>query len=432
MTNSELDLAKDFARQAEGWIPVTTASLHHKIGDLIFCRGQDGISRALIFAQRYIDGEPARFSHVAMCIYPGLFLHSVPGGGVQLIRAEERGNEEIDFLSGDVIALRPDYGPIPDFTLLKAMLFWTGQRYNFSFFKPMSSFSGKAYCSQLIVQVMQRLQLRHLYIDGKELITPSRLFRVAAENATDVTDKYRFFAEHLRQHRHERRRLEFDFAREQVFKSVRHTVTQSRTRKALTFAVNQLAESAAQDSSRLHTQLQRMSGVRPLTEMAKEAGGHLHGSALLFELLSLPDAVRHEHYEDIGNLPAAVVSGIHLHSECFRQIAAELDQINTTIIILCDGLAFAVHRDEFADQQELLMAAGVELLARLGSSKCIARDIHAVIPGDLDTRFRGNDWLVNKLLDSIQMLQDKSAAFLNYEIALKLHLASRTRSTTDP
>lgn len=203
----------------------SNVSRFQKTGDLIFCRDNGVVSRLLRVGQQGVDGLPAPYSHAAICLTPGLLLHSVPDGGVQLLGIEEQSGEAIDFApksKDSVKVLRLD--SLDANEMLKAMLYWTGQRYNFRLLSDSGSGDGRAFCSQLLVQILTKIGFKIPGVESDHRITPSRLYRAISEaGATDVSAEYRAYAIKLQDSAEECQLLAHDVVRV----TIRRTVEQN-------------------------------------------------------------------------------------------------------------------------------------------------------------------------------------------------------------
>jgi hypothetical protein len=326
-------------------------------GDLIFCRDNSVVSRALRMAQRYVDGQVAPYSHAAMCIHPGLLIHSVPGGGVQLLRIEEDHPEAIDLVGGngtDIAVLRLEKWPIQALALLQAMLFWTGQTYNFSFLKPVEGVCGKAYCSQLIVQILTRAGVGLPDELQKGPVTPSKLFReISRLPMMDVTGRYRHYGRLLKECPQERYLLANDIPREMIMRGARHNLDQARMRLALTAGTAKQSAAAAAGITDMAIAVRRLRGcTRPVRTISSELCSYLTGAALLFEISKYNTHTEAAHHLDTVGAPAVIISGVFLYRAQLETIALDIHLLIREFAALCDFL-FELRSPESIPEAEL-------------------------------------------------------------------------------
>lgn len=215
---------------------------YQRPGDLIFSTGHGPKSAMLRFLQRVRDSAPAMFSHVAVCVYPGLFIHSVPRGGVQLVNFEDR--HGIDF--GPHEPRRFAVVRLPDLAIdvedvLRIITYWTGQRYNFRLASRATAPPGQVFCSQLVVQILDRAGVRWPGLAPGQPITPSALHRLAMDRGgEDVSDTYTDYAARLSASSKERWRLKTDPVRMAIRRAAQHTLLLSAAEAQMLVMTNVL------------------------------------------------------------------------------------------------------------------------------------------------------------------------------------------------
>lgn len=329
-------------------IRLPRAVLYHRPGDLVFCRDGGVLSRALRLGQLYLDRLQADFSHVAICVYPGLLMHSVPGGGVQFLPVENPHPEQIVFnvasTGGSAIVLRPPYADVPALTTLRAMLYWVGQKYNFAFRRPISSAAGRAYCSQLVVQILRRLGYLDDSVFADLRVTPSALFRYVQERgALDVTEGYRTYERLLVTDRTERYRLGRDIPRAQIMRSAVLPAEQAVIRRAVSDTAARTTITNALGADEISRGIRALPGnARALDTILEEANAHMFGSSLVLEILGAPEPEIDLNYVEMRKAPVAAVSGMAMHGMrfdfLFEDIAGLTDHLATLQFALVESL----------------------------------------------------------------------------------------------
>lgn len=169
---------------------MTLAYATHRIGDLVFCRDKSFLSSVIRLGQWFTNFGQAQYAHVAMCLGPGLFIHSVPEGGVQTLDFGEANSESIDFCpprKGDTLVVRLDDLNASQLGLLRSALYWAGQSYSYDFFGLRVS-NERAFCSQFLARVLSE---NGISLNKGQSIFPSELFdQVRRISHVDVTEDY--------------------------------------------------------------------------------------------------------------------------------------------------------------------------------------------------------------------------------------------------
>ncbi len=221
---------------------------YQRPGDLVFSTGHGPKAATLRFLQRVRDSAPAMFSHVAVCVYPGLFIHSVPRGGVQLVNFEDR--HGIDF--GPHEPRRFAVVRLPDLAIdvedvLRVITYWTGQKYNFRLASRVSAPPGQVFCSQLVVQILDRAGVRWPGLAPGQPITPSALHRLAMDRGgEDVSDSYADYAARLSAFAKEHWRLKNDPVRMAIRRAAQHTLLLSTAEAQVLIMTNVLNASTVE------------------------------------------------------------------------------------------------------------------------------------------------------------------------------------------
>lgn len=195
----------DFRRQAERFKTLCELDELQEPGDIIFVRG-DGITALLNCSYQRVAGASivlgnrvhwaAVPSHVLVVVAPGLYLHSMPAGGVHFVRAEEYPLSSFPLLK----VMRRNYSSdaqkeVAHEELQRAAQCHIQQRYNFKINLTLwtQRLRSHSYCSQLVAQVYE---LAHLPISSRppRQVLPIHLLEACSGNAwSDVTEDYRRF-----------------------------------------------------------------------------------------------------------------------------------------------------------------------------------------------------------------------------------------------
>jgi hypothetical protein len=154
-------------------------------------------------------GEP-RFSHVMLCIMPGLYVHSMPDGGVHLVATEDP-NWDFGKLHRDAWSVRRHRRLAEDPELVGTLpwraAYYLGQRYNQLFFASSSIgdllsadyATSHSFCSELVSRIFSDLGLPYPEHSDHSSVLPIHLDLWSSTAPWDeVTNAYRdFFAGRL-------------------------------------------------------------------------------------------------------------------------------------------------------------------------------------------------------------------------------------------
>lgn len=207
----------------------------HEVGDIVFTRDPSVISALIRVGQKMLSGRSAQFSHVAICMYPGLFVHSVPGRGVEVFGIEEKGGESINF---DVkahykpVTLRLNVAKGNMATVLDAINYWLDQKYSYRFLERFGARLGSTFCSQFIAQILEKSSLLSGRVSFPTHVTPASLYDLLLPHATDVSAKYYRYQDILKTDA-EQLRLANDLARNQMKRAALRRVSYARTVQAI-------------------------------------------------------------------------------------------------------------------------------------------------------------------------------------------------------
>lgn len=135
-----------------------------KPGDVLFLRSPGLRSRINRTAQTLATLKKARFSHVMLCVSPGVLIDATPKHGVALHNTAreviaERLTDQM-CREGDIVVLRPPAGSwnVKPGRPLVTVLAHIGKKYNWKFLRsqasdadPQSEEAPSAFCSELVV-----------------------------------------------------------------------------------------------------------------------------------------------------------------------------------------------------------------------------------------------------------------------------------------
>lgn len=207
---------------------------HMRPGDLVFSRGRGAISMLSRWGQGIKDDQYAEFSHVSACVYPGLFVHSIPKGGVQTFNFEQENG--IDFrqhVPAKFAAIRFDSINLDIDDVTRVIGYWMGQTYSFRFLTH-TQLPGSVFCSQLIIQILDKVGIELPGVRIGAPITPSALYRIALENgARDVSSGYVDYAERLARDPAEFSRLRNNMVRRAVQSTIAKRLNLARIEAAI-------------------------------------------------------------------------------------------------------------------------------------------------------------------------------------------------------
>lgn len=173
-------------------------------GDVIFVRQSKGLFNRI--AQKVLAQKPALYTHVLLCVLPGLYMHSMPDGGVHFVQAED---PRFNFAKkhGDNWKVRRNVALVDNLGRYSEIgdkaAYYIGQKYNGLFLA--SPLRGKAFteshsfCSELIARVFADLGIPP-FDEGirAEHILPAHLDEITADPDSDwhdVTEDYRAYFE---------------------------------------------------------------------------------------------------------------------------------------------------------------------------------------------------------------------------------------------
>jgi hypothetical protein len=207
----------------------------HQIGDIIFSHEHgDKSSRLILLAQSMLDQTPAEYSHVAICLSPGIFVHavphdeqSVPTKGASYSVVENYFNiaaykDNLHALTLPKIsvlrltALSQNYWA----PLQKAILYLFGQEYTFRFLMRPGRDTGTTFCSRFVVQILRRSGISLSDLGPSHGVTPSKLHRALFRVSEDVTPLYHSFNSELASSLRERELLAEDVCRSSVIQLI--------------------------------------------------------------------------------------------------------------------------------------------------------------------------------------------------------------------
>lgn len=139
-------------------IPFYTFQRH---GDIVLVAADKSLNLNLLL-QSLLRGHQARFSHVLLCVMPGLYVHSTTDRGVHLVAAED---EEANFPAkyGDAWKVLRHQRLANDLNLAARLqwrvIFYLGQDYNWSFqathWRGTQYNLAHSFCSELVARVFQ-------------------------------------------------------------------------------------------------------------------------------------------------------------------------------------------------------------------------------------------------------------------------------------
>ncbi|MBC7951614.1 MAG: hypothetical protein H7Z12_07290 [Rhodospirillaceae bacterium] len=178
-------------------------SEHHSCGDIIFTLAPGWAPWVNRIAQFLLRGRFPRHSHVMLCIWPGLYIHSDKPGGVITVRAEEanlfKKYKRVTVFRNQEWSANVDLSV----KILHSATFHLKKGYNSGFFLSRLVRSldlSRVFCSELIARVFAERGL------GDSL--PSRPFfclpvdferKVKVERWQNVTERYRTAEDHSTQ-----------------------------------------------------------------------------------------------------------------------------------------------------------------------------------------------------------------------------------------
>ncbi len=187
-------------------IPAGLMEVHeaYEVGDLLFTASYDPQSLAILAGQTVADRRRASFSHVAMCFAPALLVDAIPKdkeqeGGARVRPVEKYADCQFHhYPQHGFCAMRLSLSDAQKERFHKAILYYLGQAYNFRFLLKPHRTSGKAFCSQFVIQVLTGAGVTLKGITDAHKTTPSAIFRAArASGAIDVSHLYRDVADRI-------------------------------------------------------------------------------------------------------------------------------------------------------------------------------------------------------------------------------------------
>lgn len=133
-----------------------------RTGDVVLSRGTAKRAHANRAVQRLArSGRVAEWSHVAMCVVPGLLVEAVPGDGVRFIFADDPANSP--FASEEEpawrVVRRTDLDDGREEALWMASIYLFSQPYSFWFLPSRFDSGLEAYCSELVARIYERANL---------------------------------------------------------------------------------------------------------------------------------------------------------------------------------------------------------------------------------------------------------------------------------
>ena len=194
--------------------------------------------------------------------------------------------------------------------MLQVVLYWTGQSYNFRFLDAMAR-SGRAYCSQLAVQILHRAGCPLEGVSIGEPITPTALFKKSVQSgAVEVTDRYAEYAQLLAGSSREFWRLKTDPVRA----AVKRAAKQSLAVRSMEFEANAIATQVTKETIEilLNTPLPALTpGLPAGQEFADECSG------AEFVLSQIERAIS-EYFVEIAGIPQHWTQAILSTSDAVR------------------------------------------------------------------------------------------------------------------
>ncbi len=169
-----------------------------RIGDIIFVSSKK-FPNANLLTQSLIAGNTARYSHVLLCVLPGLYVHSMPENGVQFLQGESP-DADFDKKYGTAWAVRR-LRRLSDNPELAGRLSWRaayylGQSYNWVFLGSrligQSYSTSHSFCSELIVRIFNDVGVPILQpAFAPEKALPAHLDEATlSDDWTDLTSSY--------------------------------------------------------------------------------------------------------------------------------------------------------------------------------------------------------------------------------------------------
>lgn len=157
-------------------------------GDVVLVRGRDGSKLFNLVGQTLVRGKIAEYSHVLLCVIPGLYVHAMPRGGVHFVSTED---DEVRFsavCSRWSARRNTTLSQADKVAILSAAIYFLGQDYNYL----LTASTRHSYCSELIAKVFRKIMRDVIPRDQP----PETAFPVDVAGATalppwsDVTAEY--------------------------------------------------------------------------------------------------------------------------------------------------------------------------------------------------------------------------------------------------
>lgn len=145
-----------------------------EIGDVVFVRAKNLDTRLITAGQTFLTGKRAIYSHVLLCVAPGLYLHAIPKSGVFFANTESPEMCFPNVYPQWSVRRNTQLSTAKRFELSQWAAYYIGQAYNFRLVGSTLSHTryrrAHSYCSEVIAKVYRKL-------DCDLVITPSWLLQ---------------------------------------------------------------------------------------------------------------------------------------------------------------------------------------------------------------------------------------------------------------
>lgn len=119
-------------------------------GDIVLVAGKKLLSKSLITMQKAINKE-SKYSHVAICIGTGLFIHAVNKKGVQIVTLNELFDDSIE--DNWIVIRNNNIASQNNVIIFQKSHYYVHQKYKFDF-KSDEKYN-QSFCSELVVKLIR-------------------------------------------------------------------------------------------------------------------------------------------------------------------------------------------------------------------------------------------------------------------------------------